>query len=122
MLINPLLESPYQYFKIIFDTHFSTKRNIIRLEPLDSLKKGSVEYEKAVATIDVFNINLDRYEATKHYMQIHVKMEFHQELYELAQKVVCNENDIQECYNKLDSKYKNLGYTAMIMAGNVDII
>lgn len=121
LLINPLLENPYQYFKVVFDTHASTKQRIIRLEPLDSLKRGSIEYEKAIATIEVFNINLDKYEAAKHYMKITVNIEFHQYLYELAQKVVCQEEDIQECYNQLDSKYKNLGYTTMIMKGNVEI-
>lgn len=122
LLINPLLENPYQYFKVVFDTHAATKKRIIRLEPLDNLKRDSIEYEKALKTIEVFNINLNEYEATKHYMKITVNMEFHQYLYELAQKVICQEDDIQECYYQLDSKYRDLGYTAMIMRGNVEII
>lgn len=122
LLINPLLENPYQYFKVVFGSHSKTNKNIIMLEPLESLDRNSILYQKAIETIKVFNINLAKYEHDKHYMQIEVNIEFHQYLYELAQKVVCNENDIQECYNKLDSKYKNLGYTAMIMAGNVEII
>ncbi len=122
LLINPLLENPYQYFKVVFDTHAATKKRIIRLEPLETLKKGSIVYEKAMKTTEVFNINLDKYETAKHYMKITVNMEFHQYLYELAQKVVCQEDDRLEFYHQLDSKYKNLGYTAMIMAGNVEII
>lgn len=122
LLINPLLESPYQYFKVVFGTHSKTNKNIIMLEPLESLDRNSVAYQKAIETIKIFNINLANYEHDKQYMQIEVNIEFHQQLYELAQKVWNKEPDLHEFYHKLDSKYKNLGYTAMIMDGKVEII
>jgi uncharacterized protein (TIGR02646 family) len=122
LLINPLIENPYQYFKVVFGSHSKTNKNIIMLEPLESLDRNSVAYQKAIETIKVFNINLANYEHDKQYMQIEVNIEFHQQLYELAQKSLNGENDLQECFHKLDSQYKNLGYTAMLMAGNVDIL
>ncbi len=119
LLINPLHENPYDYFCVIFQTDAHTNKKVVVLAPLKKL--DALQHKKAVETITILNLNLKKTIIKSRLVQIEWNIKLYNKLLRLAQKVKNNESDLQEYFENLDEDYKNLGYTAMIMAGNVVI-
>jgi uncharacterized protein (TIGR02646 family) len=120
LLINPLHENPYDYFRVIFQTDIKTNKKVVVLAPLKQLE--TLEHQKALATITVLNLNLKKTILPSREVQMEWNIKLYNKLFKLAQKVKNNEPDLQEYFESLDEDYKNLGYTAMIMDGKVEII
>ena len=120
LLINPLHENPYDYFRVIFQIDAKTNKKVVILAPLKKLE--ILQHQKALATITLLNLNLKKEPVPSRVVQMEWNIKLYNKLFGLAQKVKNNEPDLQEYFDNLDEDYKNLGYTAMIMAGNVEIL
>jgi uncharacterized protein (TIGR02646 family) len=120
LLINPLHENPYDYFRVIFRTDAKTNKKVVVLAVLKQL--DALQHKKAEETINILNLNLEKTIIKSRLVQIEWNIKLYNKLFKLAQKVINKEPDLQEYFDSLDEDYKNLGYTAMIMKGQVEII
>ncbi len=120
LLINPLHENPYDYFRVIFQADAKTNKKVVVLAPLKKL--DDLQRQKAITTITIFNLNLKKELLPSRKVQMEWNIKLYNKLFKLAQKVKNNEPDLQEYFDNLDEDYKNLGYASMIMKGNVEII
>ena len=59
LLLNPMIDNPSNYFRLVFIIHPKTRdKKIAILLPKKNLPKNSIEYLKAKTTIEIFNLDL----------------------------------------------------------------
>lgn len=59
LLINPIYEDIFSYFEL----EFITRRKLCFVKPSKKLVKDSIEYQKAIATINIYDLNNKRVKA-----------------------------------------------------------
>ena len=138
LLINPYLENPYDYFIVVFGVHSASKKRVLMLEPRPPKKQTPIsdieqfKNRKAIKTIEVFNLNLNKYDSRKHYSQLEMFIDFYNQLYLLADKVLIAKKSksqdalisLKNYWNRLKTEKSpiiHMGYTQLILKGYVDI-
>jgi len=142
LLINPLLENPYPYFKLILTNYSgSRKGKVIKLELKPTLI-DDYQKQKALETINVFNLNLNKKDSSDYSGQIGDFEKFYKELIDYAKEYKEKEKALREVFlkkediNKRKKEFKdfldklknstddiaNTGYWQMIKEGNFEII
>jgi len=139
LLINPYIENPYDFFEVVLGVHSKTNQNILMLKPklTENQAKASsanqLNFQKALTTIKVYNLDLSNYKDDKNYTQLETFKLFFNQLYELGRKVVrakksknkADRDDLKKYWAKLkeeNSPILELGYTQMIITGQIEIL
>jgi len=119
LLLNPIYDKHFEYFKLVFLLHSVTGKGIVILK---SKEIEGVKQIRASKTIEIYNLDLNSYKTSTDKSRFRLLNDFYNNLLNIAiEKNKLKKEEFKEYFKSCNPKLKKLGLTELILRGQFEI-